>query len=515
MLKTIIPLAIISFLMHIPSITTSIMCVNLNSTTHQRAARTALNASNYMGMSVLLGLVTSLECLGSQAAGAGRTRYFGLITARTIIIGFFVSCIITTAWFYSESLLGFLPWSGPDVENLAGDMLRLYSLVLPVFCIDMSLTRYTIILGYVVEIVYVRIAAVILHGVMAYLFIFTWDKQLVGAVLALLVTEVAATIGTVAVVRYFGILTEVTDNINLTLFKGWTELLKLGLPGVVMFAAENLLVGVTLSALSKGEVGQYNSFLDLIIYYQCYSHLYHGLATAGAIITGKNLSKQDAATTKRNATLFCWFSLACGFIFALISLVFRYQIAYFLSSSSTSLVMTSIPIFCAYLVANATQVSMSGVLIGLGKQVVGCGIYLITLCGVGLFATLILVDFLDAGGSGAWLSLALGSGAALCSIWVVVVKTDWIKESSAVKEVGALVDKDCIEMQILGENKDYARDELNINPFTNEVFETVPLFNKQSASISIDTEIKITFSLFVASFTIMIISIIIYFSAMA
>ena len=508
MLKTIIPLAIVGFMLYIPTVTTSMMCAHLNSTADQSASDLAINVSTYMGFSFILGLVTTLECLGSQAVGAGKNRHLGLITARTILICLLASCFITIAWFYSRGMLDIVTSSSG--KELAGGMLRLYSLVLPVYCIDVAITRYAVILSYLVEMVCVRIAAVILHVALAYLFIYTCGLQLTGAILALLVAEITATVATVGVVKYYGALKDVTDNLNFKLFKGWGALFKQGIPGMVMFAAENIFMGVTLAILSKSNEEHYSVFVALLKYHKFYSHLYHSFAVAGTIITGNNLGKQDPSKTKRNAHLFCWFSLSSGFIFVLISLVFRYQVAYILSTNSTMRVLLEkeIPVYCVYLVVDSAQVGMSGVLRGLGKQGVGSAIYLVSLGGVGILCSLTLNKYMDSGGVAAWIALATGSAVALCAVWTYVSRCDWVTETGVVSERQGAGDRDCIEMKVIGRQQEM--EEL-VNPFTNELFETVPLFNREPGSVQVDCEVKLTLSIFLASFAAMICSVIIYF----
>ena len=151
---------------------------------------------------------------------------------------------------------------------------------------DVALTRYAIILGYVVETVFVRFISVLFQIIVAYTLIFALDLELTGAVVALIVTEIGVTLGMCAVLHTYGALKDVIGSCNYELFRGWGALLRLGAPGIVMIVAESLFIELTILMLSSGDIDHYDAFLQLLQYHQFYFHLYHGFTTAGAIITG-------------------------------------------------------------------------------------------------------------------------------------------------------------------------------------------------------------------------------------
>ena len=514
LVKMTVPLAVVGFLAHIPTVITGMMCGHLNSTVQQSAASLAMSTCNYIGFSFILGLVTAMECMGSQAAGAGKRICLGLITARTIAICIVASSLITILWFYSEKIFDVVTSTKPEVDELAGDLLRVYSMILPVFSVDVAMTRYAIILGYVVEIMVVRLLSVVFQIILGAILLFVLNLELVGAMIALILAEIAGTVSTVYIVKKYGALQEVTSNLNYNMFRGWPALLKLGMPGIAMIVAESIFIEVTIMILSKSDLDHYDAFLQLLQYHQFYFHMYHGFTIAGAIITGKNLGMQDSQKAKRDMTYFLWFCVVCGTTFAFITIVLRDQVAYILSETLDvqEILGQFIPVYCVYLVLDCTQVSMSGVLRGMGKQAIGALIYIVSLCVIGLISSYILTGQLSSSGLAAWISLSIGSGTALAAIWYVILRADWKKETLRAMERLGLVDRGSMEMKQLNGSR-AEEEQLEFNPFTNELLESekAPLFNKASSGNQVGTEEKITIAVSGMCSIAMFISIIFYF----
>lgn len=493
LIKIVVPLALVGFLSHIPTVVTGFVCGQLNSTVKQSAASLAMSTCNYIGISFILGIITAVECIGSQAAGAGRRGCLGVTTARTIVICLVLSCYLAVIWLFSERLFNLTTSTKPDVDHVAGGMMRSYAVMLPVFCVDLTLTRYAIILGYVVEVVLIRFGAIVVQVGLAVVLVFTFDWELIGAMAALMSSEVLAAIATVILIRKFGSLSDITDNLNYNAFRGWWGILKLGGPGIAMIVAESIFIELTLLLLSKSDIDHYDAFLQLLQYHQFYFHLYHGLTTAGAIITGKGLGKSDPGRTRRDVITFSWFSAGCGVAFSLITLVLRYQIAYLLSSTSEvrDILEVLVPVYCVYLVLDCAQISISGVLRGMGKQVTGAAIYLVTLCGVGVLTAFLLNKVMTSPGHAAWIALSVGAGLALVGLVVTIARTDWVKETErAVQRLG-LVDRRNIRMKEL---RGVETQQIEFNPFTYEILdhEKAPLFNREADGNKSDKEVRIT-----------------------
>ena len=148
-----------------------------------------------------------------------------------------------------------------------------------------------------------------------------------------------------------------------------------------------------------------------------------------------------------------------------------------------------IPVYCVYLVLDCTQVSISGVLRGMGKQAIGALIYIVSLCRIGILSSYILTSKLSSSGSATWISLAIGSGIALIAVLLVILHTDWGRETQRAMERLGLLYKTSMEMRQLGGGEEEERIEFT-TPFTNELFESekVLLFSRSSESGGLDTE---------------------------
>ena len=217
---------------------------------------------------------------------------------------------------------------------------------------------------------------------------------------------------------------------------------------------------------------------------------------------------QDAGKARRDVTIFCWFSFLCGIGFALVTLLLRYQIAYLLSSTEeVQLVLERfIPVYCLYLTVDCAQISMSGVLRGMGRQATGAVIYIVTLCVIGLFLSSLFTQVFDFGGDGAWIALAVGSALALVGIWYVITRVNWEKETQKAMERLGVMDKSQMEMQEMRGGGGVEE----FNPFT-QTSESVPLFEKQDSWRVVDNEARSTIMASVFSVAFMVFAVSIFF----
>ena len=167
--------------------------------------------------------------------------------------------------------------------------------------------------------------------------------------------------------------------------------------------------------------------------------------------------------------------------------------------------MGFIPVYCAYLTVDCAQVSITGVLRGLGKQVVGAIINAGTLDVIGITAVFYLARSLQ--GVGALIGLAAASLCALVGMWGAVLKTNWLLEvRKCMERVGGGPPKDVEEIQMSRLDKEEEPPEFDTS-------ETVPLFSTKGPSAA-DTEARITITVSLCTVVTMVIALTLFFVAL-
>ena len=87
---------------------------------------------NLTGLSVVFGVLSAMDTLAPQAAGAGRHRDIAILSLRALALCAAIMPLCYSVWITSESLL-LMAGQPPAVAKLAGEFLRAYCWSIPLF----------------------------------------------------------------------------------------------------------------------------------------------------------------------------------------------------------------------------------------------------------------------------------------------------------------------------------------------------------------------------------------------
>ena len=237
---------------------------------------------------------------------------------------------------------------------------------------------------------------------------------------------------------------------------------------------------------------------------------------SGAIVTGKNVGSQDYVKAKKDTQYFSGFVLLAGVTFAIFTVLLRYQISYMLSETvEVEAIMRSyVYIYSLYLVIDCTQVSLSGVLRGLGKQSIGAIIYTVYFL-IAIVTAYVLVETLNMEGLGAWVALVISSTFALAGLGFVISRIDWVLEVNRSLEKLGLINKNLVHMRTL-KVKDNHRSSSSMHDMLDRDMvlvesESAPLFVKADSWNTCDSEAKLCISVAVLSGILVFVIVLSYF----
>lgn len=388
---------------------------------------------NITGYAFAYGLATSVDTLCSQAFGAQAYQMVGLIAVRCAVVIIICTSPIYFIWYNCEHILKFLGQTD-SVAHLAGIYVwRLAPGYLPVILFDIS-KKYLQSQQIVKPMIWVGFVTNLFHAAVCYLYIHRWDMGFAGASAANVTAQWFMFLFGLFVIRICGYHrnTWPTHFEFSQLFKGWSGILKLGLPGMLMVCLEwwcfeimSLLSGL----LGTIELDAFITILNVLIV----SYMFPlGISSAVAAMTGNHLGAGEPSEARLSSS--AAIGLAWSFVTVLASSVFLFRnyIPYVFSNDTaviemasgllkvTAFLMVSIQsvsnnaqfvcfyIFSAYNFScccfycymisslfqffDCTNGVCSGILRGVGKQSLGASTNLIAYYGIGM-PTAVLLTF--------------------------------------------------------------------------------------------------------------------------
>lgn len=158
----------------------TIMFVGHLSALYLAAAALSLTVTSVTGLSVIIGLLTAFETLGSQAFGAGNFERVGILLQRCILISFVLAIPIAMSWYFTSDLLLMIGQDEQLATLVREWLVWLFPGIIP-WILSTCLTRYLQIQGINMPVLWISAFAAIWNLGAQYLFIFALDLGFTGA----------------------------------------------------------------------------------------------------------------------------------------------------------------------------------------------------------------------------------------------------------------------------------------------------------------------------------------------
>jgi MATE family multidrug resistance protein len=343
--------------------------------------------ANVSWFSLVVGMSSAVETLGSQNNGAKNYREVGIILQRSIVVLSMLLLPVSLLWLFVGDIFAALG-TDPDICLVMHRFLLVRLFSMPVDVISRSYAKYLICLGLTKPDMCSQITAVtctaVFGGLAVHYFDLDYDGLAASSVLAVYVsflTLLGTSMWDPAVRRTI-------QPPSREAFTKLSEFVKLGLPGIAMLCAEWWafeFLTIFASRISAEAVA-YQTVMQQMSSFAYMAPL--GLSAAASTVVGNSIGAGEIALAKELSRILvlCFFVLE-SFVSPTILFYGSDYVSLF-SEDPTVLSMSrrSIPIIAAFTVADGLSAVLSGITRGAGRQHLGAtgNVMAYYLCGLPL-----------------------------------------------------------------------------------------------------------------------------------
>jgi MATE family multidrug resistance protein len=385
-----------------------------------------INATGYI---LGIGLIGGLDTLCSQAYGAKEYKLMGIYTniCRLITIGFFIGiCLPCIIW--CESLLLMIGQSSV-VAEIASRFCK--SMIPSVFFALQynNSVRYLQAMNIYIPGMLVAMITSLLHIVWCFLLITFLDLGVRGAGLSMGITQLLnfVLISTYIYNRnpcpesYFSFTVDTVD-----IGKIW-NFLKFAVPAAILFSADWL--GFEVLVLMSSYLGSENLAANICIF-NFVSFMFNipmGLSFATTTLVGNSIGRRDVKLAKKISIISLCTGMFIVGLFTIIIYTFRNFIPYIYTHKEEVSVIFSktMSIFMLFIVIDAVQIILHGIIKGLGKQRIASVIALLILYPVNIPLAYTLTFTVNYGLSGLWYSQLISVILLSIGYIIIILCLDW------------------------------------------------------------------------------------------
>lgn len=442
---------IVTFLLQYSLTVASVFSVGRLGSTELAAVSLSSMTANISGYAIIQGILTCLDTLCAQAYGRKDYNAVGVHFVRCNHLLMLLYVPMFVFWvFFSRPVLLFLVGSGKaELATLASDYLRILALGLPGFIVFENLKHFLQSQGIFHASTYVLLFCAPLNALLNYVLV--WDKRVglgfVGAPLSVVITDWVMC----------GMLWAYTKYVNgyqclprqgwfhLSMFRHWSKMINLSIPGVVMVEAEWLAFEIiTFTASRFGtEVLAAQSIVSTtcVLLYQIPFAI--SIASSTRIAWFIGAASKKAALISTHAGFFV--ALVFGCFNAAVLFTFRNFFASLYTQDEVVLKIASkvLIVGALYQINDFMSCISGGVLRGQGRQKIGGVLNLVSYYVIALPCAFLFAFYFELELVGLWLGMIIALFFVSVSQSYFVFTSDWdhiIKEciSEGIIEEGNL-----------------------------------------------------------------------------
>ena len=385
-----------------------------------------INATGYI---LGIGLIGGLDTLGSQAFGAKEYRLLGIYTniCRLMIIGFFI-CICLPCIIWCESFLILLGQT-PLVASIAARFCK--SMIPSVFFAMQynNSVRYLQSMNIYIPGMVVAMITSVLHIVWSVIMILILDLGVRGAGFAMGITQFINFVLISMYIyhenpypnSYFSFTVETVDLARIWIF------IKKAVPAAILFSADWL--GFEVLILMSSYLGSASLAANICIFnfVTLMFNIPMGLSFTTTTLVGNCIGRRDVKTAKKIAIVSICTGIFFIGIFAILILIFKNSISlvYTQNEEVSILFNRTIGIFIIYIIVDAVQIILHGMIKGLGKQRIASIIAILILYPINIPLAYTLTFTVNYGLSGLWYSQLISVILLSIGYFIIIICLDW------------------------------------------------------------------------------------------
>ncbi|KAG2073873.1 MATE efflux family protein [Suillus decipiens] len=429
-------------------ILSSVVSIGHISTVALAAATIGFMTANVTGLTIINGLVSTLDTMLPGAWTSDQPHLVGLWTQRMTILVAIALIPMFVIWFNAEPILLLLRQE-PEVARLAGIYLKWASLGLPAYAFNYISRRYFQSQGLFDVPTRIIVGVAPINVLLNYLLVWGPEPIRLGFIGAPIATSVSYILVSIASVIYGVFFVEKTawHPLSRRSFTSLGLLVRLGLGGVGQVASEWWsweLVGLAASLLGPTALATQSVLLST-----CSStyQVPFSLGIATSVRIGNLLGERNARRAGVSANAAILLSVVISGFSSAILLTFRKSWGYLFNNDIevVTLVASILPFLALFQVPDFAGAVTSGILRARGKQFTGALLNLSAYYIIGIPLGLWLAFKQDMQLAGLWcgLTTALFYSSTL-GIWICL-RTNWKREVEKVAERLAVDKKSCNE----------------------------------------------------------------------
>ena len=342
------------------------------------AASMASTLANVTGLSVLVGLSSGFQTLGSQAFGAGAYRLVGLQLQRCLAVSFVASVAVSLFWTRSGSFLRGVG-QDPTLARMAGQYMAVLIPGLWGFGLNFGLQKFLQVQGQTKPPAVAAAVTAVIHIPLNYLFIYRLGWGYLGAAAATSATQILTAFVLLGIIACFGLHKQCWHGWSLSAVCEVAEMktyLRIAVPGLVMifewWASE-------IAILMSGFLPHPELTVSTMALYQttnsfCFMFAI-GFQIAAATRVGHELGAGEPKRARFSAFVSPVLAAVESSILAVTLLSLRRIIPTIFTGTQTpeartlaAAVADTYPFLAAYVIGDAVSTAFGGVITGAGKQ---------------------------------------------------------------------------------------------------------------------------------------------------
>lgn len=393
------------------------------------AVSLASMTANVTGFAMIQGIATCLDTLCSQAYGAGKPKLVGLYVQKCVVLTLVFMIPIFLLWYRADALLPYVV-SSKEVKllNLTTNYLRITLIGVPGYILFECGKRFLQAQGIYHASTLVLIISAPINIALNYLLV--WDEKIglgfYGAPIAVAITDWLLACLLVAYVLFIDG-KKCWNGFSIDVFKDWSPLIHLAIPGVIMVEAEFFAYEVmTLGSSYFGTtVLAAQTILASVVSLAYEVPFAVSVAIATRVANFIGASAIDAAKLCTRVSILVGLGITLNN--AVLLYFTRYSVAGLFSNEQEVIELTAqvMPLAALMNVFDGMCCQLAGILRGQGRQYIGGYLNTIGYYALSLPLGVVLAFKLDLELQGMWLAIIAGLLAINTASLYFIHETDW------------------------------------------------------------------------------------------
>jgi len=365
---------------------------------------------NCLLLSIVIGIISGYETLGSNAFGAKNYQLMGLYFHRAQIISYLLTFLLLIFHFFYAVKIISLFGINEKVLVYVEEYIKILMLIV-LFDVQFSINfrHFSIIEKSHVNLI-ILITTLLLHPLWCYIFIIVLNMGIRGAAYCLLISQFFNVLGGIFYILVFKPFPETIFLYNRNSFRGWIEFLKIAIPSSFLMCAEwwayeiLSIIAIWISELDF-TVHILLSDLNTILSTVCI-----GFGMTTCIIVGKNISEKGVVVVRKYIKIIFIYGFSIMFVVVITLFIFKNKVLSLFLDDEDVLAKghAVIPVLCIANLFDVTQTILSSVCRGLGKQLFASLITFFNFYVTQTLLGILLGKFMEMGVFGIWLGEWIG-----------------------------------------------------------------------------------------------------------